>query len=75
MALWTMLGARPVDVFGWETFGNVWVTDAKVTPYRGAKGPRVSAAFPKDRNGPPGADLAPEYVGADGNTWSFIAWR
>lgn len=27
MALWTMLGARPVDVFGWETFGNVWVTD------------------------------------------------
>lgn len=55
--------------------GNVWVTDAKVTPYRGAKGPRVSAAFPKDRNGPPGADLAPEYVGADGNTWSFIAWR
>lgn len=27
MALWTMLGARAVDVFGWETFGNVWVTD------------------------------------------------
>lgn len=27
MAMWSMLGARPVDVFGWETFGNVWVTD------------------------------------------------
>ncbi len=27
MAMWTMLGARSVDVFGWETFGNVWVTD------------------------------------------------
>lgn len=27
MAMWSMLGAKPVDVFGWETFGNVWVTD------------------------------------------------
>lgn len=27
MAMWSMLGARPVDVFGWETFGNVWVAD------------------------------------------------
>ncbi len=26
-ALWSMLGARPVDVFAWETFGNVWVAD------------------------------------------------
>jgi len=25
--MWSMLGARPVDVFGWETFGNVWVAD------------------------------------------------
>lgn len=27
MALWTMLGARPVDVFAWEVFGKDWVTD------------------------------------------------
>ena len=28
MVLWTMLGARPVDVFAWESFGEEWVTDA-----------------------------------------------
>ncbi|MAI42264.1 MAG: phosphoserine transaminase [Candidatus Azotimanducaceae bacterium] len=27
MAMWTMLGARPVDVFSWESFGNGWVND------------------------------------------------
>lgn len=27
MALWSMLGARPVDVFAWESFGSGWVTD------------------------------------------------
>jgi phosphoserine aminotransferase len=27
MALWSMLGARPVDVFAWESFGEEWVTD------------------------------------------------
>ncbi len=26
-ALWNLLGPRPVDVFGWEAFGNDWVTD------------------------------------------------
>jgi phosphoserine aminotransferase len=28
MALWSMLGARPVDVFAWESFGEEWVADA-----------------------------------------------
>lgn len=27
MALWTMLGARGVDVLAWESFGSGWVTD------------------------------------------------
>jgi phosphoserine aminotransferase len=27
MAMWTLLGARGVDVLGWEVFGKTWVTD------------------------------------------------
>jgi phosphoserine aminotransferase len=27
MALWSMLGARMVDVFAWESFGEEWATD------------------------------------------------
>jgi phosphoserine aminotransferase len=28
MAMWSMLGASPIDVFAWESFGEEWVTDA-----------------------------------------------
>ena len=27
MAMWSLLGQRPVDVFAWESFGSGWVTD------------------------------------------------
>jgi phosphoserine aminotransferase len=27
MALWSLLGARGVDILAWESFGNSWVTD------------------------------------------------
>lgn len=40
MAMWSLLGERPVDVFGWESFGLTWVADItkqlkldKVTTY------------------------------------------
>ncbi|MBN9062874.1 MAG: phosphoserine aminotransferase [Rhizobiales bacterium 65-9] len=28
MALWSLLGQRPVDMLAWESFGEGWVTDA-----------------------------------------------
>lgn len=27
MAMWSMMGQRPVDVFSWEVFGNEWLID------------------------------------------------
>ena len=27
LAMWSLLGPRPVDVFAWESFGSEWVTD------------------------------------------------
>lgn len=27
MALWSLLGERPIDVFAWESFGKGWATD------------------------------------------------
>jgi len=28
MAMWNLLGARPVEMLAWESFGSGWVTDA-----------------------------------------------
>ena len=43
MALWSLLGARPVDVLAWESFGDGWVTDVvkqlKLTDARTLKAP------------------------------------
>ncbi len=27
LAMWTMLGDKPVDIFGWESFGKGWISD------------------------------------------------
>lgn len=29
MALWSLLGARPVDMFAWESFGAAWIADVQ----------------------------------------------
>ncbi len=29
MAMWSLLGPRPIDVFAWESFGKGWVTDIR----------------------------------------------
>jgi phosphoserine aminotransferase len=56
MAMWSLLGQRPVDVFGWESFGLGWVGDITkqlklndVTTYTAEYGqlPDMSQANPK----------------------------
>ena len=27
MAMWNLLGPKPVDIFAWESFGGEWLTD------------------------------------------------
>jgi phosphoserine aminotransferase len=56
MALWSMLGPLPVDIFAWESFGEDWVTDTvkqlKITDARTLKAdygklPDLAQANPK----------------------------
>jgi phosphoserine aminotransferase len=42
MALWSLLGPRPVDVLAWESFGEGWVTD--VVTQLGLEGVRTLKA-------------------------------
>jgi phosphoserine aminotransferase len=53
MAMWTMLGARPVDMLAWESFGEGWVTDAvkqlKLADCRVLEGPLRRTAGPFGR--------------------------
>ena len=32
MALWSLLGPRPVDMLSWESFGEGWVSDVQKHP-------------------------------------------
>ena len=56
MALWSLLGAKPVDIFAWESFGEGWVGDItnqlkldNVTTHRADYGllPDLSLANPE----------------------------
>ncbi|MFA6584798.1 MAG: phosphoserine transaminase [Elusimicrobiaceae bacterium] len=57
LALWTLLGPKPVDVFGWEAFSKGWISDLvkqlklpKVNEYKADYGkiPNLALANPKN---------------------------
>ena len=51
MALWSLLGARPVDMVAWESFGAGWVTDVvkqlKLKDARKIEAPRTDDPRPR----------------------------
>ena len=49
MAMWNLLGPRPVNVFAWESFGQDWVTDTVRGAQRGLW--RTTEAEPAERPG------------------------
>jgi phosphoserine aminotransferase len=56
MAMWNLLGSRPVDVFAWESFGQEWVTDTvrqldlKVEVHSAPYGELPELRLPKDHD-------------------------
>ncbi|HEX3653981.1 MAG TPA: phosphoserine transaminase [Rhizomicrobium sp.] len=56
MAMWNLLGPRPVDVFAWESFGQEWVTDTvrqldlKAEVYSAPYGELPELRLPKDHD-------------------------
>src|SRR6185437_16201325 len=56
MAMWNLLGPRPVDVFAWESFGQDWVIDTvrqlqlKAEVHSAPYGELPELSLPKDRD-------------------------
>ena len=88
MAMWSMLGARGVDAFAWESFGKIWLTDiakqlklkdARVTEAQFGKLPDLANAdFSRDviftANGTTAGVKVPNYdwIPADREGLTFV---
>lgn len=58
MALWSLLGARPVTMLAWESFGEGWITDVvKQLKIDAAKVTAPYGALPDLSNIDPGSDI------------------